>query len=148
MRMRIRRFGVVRTASVMTIANTLVFAAIFLPIAVIALIVLVAVDQPGTAAAGVGILVFAIVGIVSGAIFGWLFTALHLAFVNLAARWVGGIEVDVEPEPTAGYPPGYPPPGYPPPGYTPPGYPPTYGPGASAGPSYRPPPPETLADNP
>ena len=35
-------------------------------------------------------------------LFGWVFTAIALAIYNLAARWVGGIEVEVE---TVGPPP-------------------------------------------
>ena len=104
MRWRTRRLGVMRTAAVLTIANTLLFAVILLPFALIFLIIGLAAGGD-VAPVAVGFVVFAVFMLLSAAVFTWLFTALQLVFVNLAARWLGGLEVDAEVDYGGGYPP-------------------------------------------
>ena len=89
---RIRRFGIVKTATVVAVIY-LVVIAIFFAIALLA----VAVSPqtwPGATVANVAVggLIVAVIY----AFFGWIFTAIACAIYNLAAGWVGGIEVQVE----------------------------------------------------
>ena len=90
---RIRRFGIIRTATVVAVIYMLAIA-IFLPF-----VLLVVVTAPRTwpDATVVNVLLGGIaIALVYGVI-GWIFTAIACAIYNLAARWVGGIEVQVEP---------------------------------------------------
>ena len=92
---RIRRFGVMKTATVVAVMYMLIVAIFVVPIALIALFV--APSQGLSAGAGVvGILTVGVVAILGYGLAGWVFTALALALYNLAAGWVGGIEVQVE----------------------------------------------------
>lgn len=92
---RIRRFGVMKTATVVAVMYMLIVAIFVVPIALIALFV--APSQGQSAGAGVvGILTVGVVAIVGYGLLGWVFTALALALYNVAAGWVGGIEVQVE----------------------------------------------------
>ncbi len=45
---------------------------------------------------GVSIVIVGVVAILAYGLIGWIFTALAAAIYNLAAGWVGGIEVQVE----------------------------------------------------
>jgi hypothetical protein len=62
------------------------------------LIALVAAPSQGSGAMGGigGVLVLGVVAILGYGLLGWVFTALAAAVYNLAAGWVGGIEVQVE----------------------------------------------------
>ena len=94
---RIKRFGVLRTSTVVTLAYVIVFAILFVPLALISLVL-----TPSTSGATVVAGIFA-VGIVVFVIYPlmiWIFTALACLVYNLAARWVGGIEVEIERPPT------------------------------------------------
>jgi len=115
---RIRRFGVMKTATVVAVMYMIIVAVFAIPFALLALIV-----TPSQASGGAGsIIVVALIAIFVYGVFGWVFTAIALAIYNLAARWVGGIEVEVEtvapppPVPTWGarLPPSAPPPTIPP----------------------------------
>ncbi len=133
---RIRRFGVVRTATVVAVAYAIVFAIIAIPLALLALAA-----PRGAFGAAVAVLPFFLfVLLVVYPLLIWVFTALACLVYNLAARLVGGIEVDVErrppdawtaapawspdsPQPWGGSPPwGGPPPGSPSPGSPLPGW--------------------------
>jgi len=96
---RIKRFGVIRTATVVTLAYVLVFAIVFLPLALFSLAF-----APRGAGGGslvvAGMVFFAVLLLVIYPIFIWIFTALACLVYNLAARWVGGIEVEIERPPT------------------------------------------------
>lgn len=92
---RIRRFGVMKTATVAAVMYMVIVAVFVVPFALLAL--LIAPSQgTGSAAAAGGILVFALLAIFGYGLAGWVFTAIAAAVYNLAARWVGGIEVEIE----------------------------------------------------
>jgi hypothetical protein len=92
---RIRRFGVMKTANVVAVIYMLIVAVFVVPIALIGLLIA---PSQGSAAGTtvVGIVIFGAVAILAYGLIGWIFTALAAAIYNLAARWVGGIEVQVE----------------------------------------------------
>ncbi len=124
---RIRRFGVMKTATVVALMYMLIVAIFVVPIALIGLLVAPSQGQSAGAAV-VGIVTLGVVAILGYGLLGWVFTALAVALYNVAARWVGGIEVQVE---TVAPPPGMPawgttttqvppPPAAPPPSVAPP----------------------------
>jgi hypothetical protein len=96
---RIQRFGVIRTATVVAVLYALIVAIIIVPFIIIAgLLGASAADGSGILA-GVGLAVAVVIGLLVAAFYaaiGWIFTALACLLYNLAARWVGGIEVAVE----------------------------------------------------
>ena len=117
---RIRRFGVMKTATVVAIMYMIIVGVFAIPFALLAL---VAAPSQGSGFGGAGsIVIFALIAIVVYGLIGWVFTAIAVAVYNLAARWVGGIEVEIEivapppPVPTLGrnVPPSSPPPSIPP----------------------------------
>ena len=92
---RIRRFGVMKTATVVAVMYMVIVAVFVVPIALIGL--LVAPSQGSAAGSTIaGILTIGVVAIFGYGLLGWVFTALAAAVYNLAAQWVGGIEVQVE----------------------------------------------------
>jgi hypothetical protein len=94
---RIQRFGVVRTATVVAVLYALIFGIILVPLVLLGALVGATSDQPFLG--GVGLLVGLIVVLFVAAFYaavGWVFTALACLLYNLAARWVGGIEVAVQ----------------------------------------------------
>ncbi|OGN86010.1 MAG: hypothetical protein A2X23_06420 [Chloroflexi bacterium GWC2_73_18] len=110
----IRRFSVIRTANVVALMYVIAMAIFFVPI-----LLLLALYSATPAAVDFGFLAAGTVGLVILTVFnaigGWIVTALACLIYNLAARWVGGIEVQVEqvaaPAPTAtAQPPGWGPP--------------------------------------
>ena len=92
---RIRRFGVMKTATVVAVMYMLIVAIFLVPIALIGLLVAPSQGQSAGAAL-VGILTLGVVAILGYGLLGWIFTALAVALYNVAAGWVGGIEVQVE----------------------------------------------------
>jgi len=100
---RIRRFGVVKTA---TVAALMYFVVVLIFVIPIALIVAVAGTQStagrdGTplfdpALGAAGVFVFGLLAAVLYGLIGWIFTAVACLIYNLVARWTGGIEVQVE----------------------------------------------------
>jgi hypothetical protein len=119
----IRRFGVVRTATIVAVMYVIVVAIVFVPFAGIAAIGGTAISgDVATGGAGfVGILLFGLIAAVAYGAFGWVFTALACLLYNVVAGWVGGVEVQLE----AVAPP-VPPPAWTPQGSAPPA-PPTAG---------------------
>lgn len=102
---RIRRFGVVRTATVAALCYLVAFGLLFAIVMVIALAVgsgTMSEVQTGALIGG------AVAAILIYALFGWVFTAVACLVYNFVARWAGGIEVEVERigqgGPAAGYP--------------------------------------------
>ena len=92
---RIRRFGVMKTATVVAVMYMVIVAVFVVPIALIGL--LIAPSQGSEAGTTVvGIVIFGAVAILAYGLIGWIFTALAAAIYNVAAGWVGGIEVQVE----------------------------------------------------
>ena len=93
-RRRIRRIGVLRTASVLALVYGAVGAVLLIPAALIGFI-LVADAQPGD----VGSLEFVQTALFSPlmyAFIGWPVSALVLISYNVIARWLGGFEYYVD----------------------------------------------------
>jgi len=88
----IRRFSVVKTATVVALMYVLIVGIFFIPFAILA----VAIGRGDGAGAGIGILVFALIAALLYGVVGWILTAIACAVYNLAAGWVGGIEVQVD----------------------------------------------------
>lgn len=92
---RVRRFGVMKTATVVAVMYMLIVAVFVVPFLLLALVF--APTQGSSAMGGVaGIVVFGLLAIFVYGLLGWVFTAVAAAVYNLAARWVGGIEVEIE----------------------------------------------------
>jgi len=90
---RIRRFGVVKTATVVAIMYMVIVGVFVAPFALLGLLIAPSQGGAGTAA---GIVAFGLLAIFGYGLLGWVFTAVAAAIYNLAARWVGGIEVEIE----------------------------------------------------
>ena len=94
----IRRFGVVRTATIVALMYMVVIAIIFVPIALLVFVGGSAANG-NIAAGGAGLIGTFVVGLFLAVIYGaigWIFTALACLLYNLVAGWVGGIEVQLE----------------------------------------------------
>ena len=89
----IRRFSVMKTATVAAVMYVVIVAIFVIPFGILA----VAFGR-GDAGAGVGVsfLVFGLFAAVLYGVIGWVITAIACAVYNLAAGWVGGIEVQVD----------------------------------------------------
>ncbi len=92
---RIRRFGVMKTATVVAVMYMLIVAVFVVPFGLLGLLVAGSQGANGAATAG-GIVAFGLLAIFGYGFFGWVFTAIAAAIYNVAARWVGGIEVEIE----------------------------------------------------
>ena len=90
---RIRRFGVIKTATVVAIMYMVIVGVFVAPFALLGLLIAPSQGGAGTAA---GIVAFGLLAIFGYGLLGWVFTAVAAAIYNLAARWVGGIEVEIE----------------------------------------------------
>lgn len=92
---RIRRFGVMKTATVVAIMYMLIVGVFAVPFGLVALL---AASTQGSGASGAGLSIFlvALASILVYGLLGWVFTAVAVAIYNVAARWVGGIEVEIE----------------------------------------------------
>ena len=105
---RIRRFGVVRTATVAALMYVVIVLVIFIPILLIT--ALVGITPSGSDAIGgagpvVGVVILGLLAALFYGAFGWIFTAIACLLYNLVAGWVGGIEVQVEAVAPIGQPP-------------------------------------------
>ena len=120
---RIRRFSVIKTSNVVALIYMVVVAIFAVPFAL-----LVAIAGAGSnqlQGGAVGGIAFALIAILGYGLLGWVFTAIGCLIYNLAAGWVGGIEVQVEavappPPPPAWMPTTTPPPPAQPPAAQPP----------------------------
>jgi hypothetical protein len=112
---RLRRFGVVRTATVVGLMYAVLVAVILIPILLVVGAVGLQTDlgtggpavigepgsDPGGGAAGAGaagiagLLLIGLLAALFYGIIGWVFTAIACLTYNLVARWTGGIEVQV-----------------------------------------------------
>ena len=89
----IRRFSVVKTATVAAVMYMVIVAVFILPLAILA----VAFGRGESAAGGlIGVLAVGLLAALVYGVVGWIFTAIACAVYNLAAGWVGGIEVQVD----------------------------------------------------
>jgi hypothetical protein len=88
-----RRFSVMKTATVVAVMYVVIVAIFIVPFAFLAL----AFGRGDSGAGGVvGVIVFGLLAALLYGVFGWIFTAIACAIYNLAAGWVGGIEVQVD----------------------------------------------------
>lgn len=92
---RIRRFGVMKTATVVAIMYMMIVGVFVIPFALLALLIAPTTGSGGFGSAS-GIVLFGVVAIFGYGLLGWVFTAVAAAVYNLAAGWVGGIEVQIE----------------------------------------------------
>jgi transmembrane protein DUF3566 len=102
---RIRRFGVIRTATVVAVIYALLVIIVFIPVILLLSVAGTTTTTPGlgtvegTGLGAIGLVGGLALGLVVAllyAIVAWIFTAIACLFYNLAARFVGGIEVQVE----------------------------------------------------
>lgn len=104
---RIRRFGVIRTANVAAVIYFILVAIFAIPFAlIVASTPMTVTDQFGrTVSIGFTPVVILILPFLYAA-FGWVFTALACLIYNLAARFTGGVEFEaIAVTPQAGTPP-------------------------------------------
>jgi hypothetical protein len=92
---RVRRFGVIKTATVVAVMYMLIVAVFVVPFLLLALVFGSTTGYGGTGGIA-GILIFGLLAIFGYGFLGWVFTAIGAAIYNLAAGWVGGIEVQIE----------------------------------------------------
>ena len=96
---QIRRFGVVRTSNLVAVWTLLIGMLFFIPFALIVAIAgtLTVTDRFGNTASTGAIAAIAIglFVVLFYAAFLWVFTALGLLLYNLAARWTGGVEIEL-----------------------------------------------------
>jgi hypothetical protein len=112
---RLRRFGVVRTATVVGLMYAVLVGIILIPILLVVGAVGVqtevgtggpaVIGEPGSDLGGgtagpgaLGIAGLLLLGLLAALIYGivgWVFTAIVCLIYNLVARWTGGIEVQV-----------------------------------------------------
>ena len=92
---RIQRFGVIRTATVVAVVYLLAAAIFFIPFALLAVVF-----RTGSAgsdgSAGLSFIVVAFLIAIFYGVIGWIITAIGCAIYNVAAGWVGGIELRIE----------------------------------------------------
>ena len=89
----IRRFSVMKTATVVAVMYVVIVAIFIVPFGILAI---ASGGGDSGAGAGVSVLVLGLIAAVVYGVFGWVFTAIACAIYNLAAGWVGGIEVQVD----------------------------------------------------
>ena len=89
----IRRFSVMKTATVVAVMYVVIVAIFVIPFGILALAFG---SGDSGASTGVGFLVFGLLAAVVYGVIGWIITAIACAIYNLVAGWVGGIEVQVD----------------------------------------------------
>ena len=92
---RVRRVGVIKTATTVAVLYALAIAIFAIPFALFA----AAAGGVGTGGQRIGfveVLTFAVLGILLYGVLGWIFTAIGCAIYNLAARFTGGIEIALD----------------------------------------------------
>jgi hypothetical protein len=95
---RIRRFNVVKTATVVALMYMVIVAIFAIPFFLLFAIAGVSVNGGPTQSTGLvaGGIVFAVLAVLFYGLLGWVFTAIACLIYNLVAGWVGGIEVEVD----------------------------------------------------
>ena len=95
---RIRRFSVVKTATVVALMYMVIVAIFAIPFFLLFAIAGVSVNGGPTQATGLfaGGIAVALVAVLFYGLLGWVFTAVACLIYNLVAGWVGGIEVEVD----------------------------------------------------
>ena len=94
---RIRRFGVVKTATTVAVLYMFVVGVFVILFGGLALLAGSAMPAAGGARFEPGgILALGLTAVLLYGLLGWVMTAIACALYNLVAGWVGGIEVQVE----------------------------------------------------
>lgn len=94
---RIRRFGIVKTATMVAVLYMVGIAIFAIPFALFISAVGSAIPTgAGPSIDASGIIMFALLLIVGYGIGTWVITAIACALYNLVARWVGGVEMQLE----------------------------------------------------
>ena len=94
---RIRRFGIIKTATTVAVLYMVAIAIFAIPLALLVSAVGSAIPTAaGPSIDASGIIMFVLLLIVGYGIGTWVFTAIACALYNLVARWVGGVEMQLE----------------------------------------------------
>ena len=94
---RIRRFGIMKTATMVAVLYMVGIAIFAIPFALFISAVGSAIPAgAGPSIDATGIIMFALLLIVGYGIGTWVLTAIACALYNLVARWVGGVEMQLE----------------------------------------------------
>ena len=94
---RIRRFGIIKTATMVAVLYMVGIAIFAIPFALLFSAVGSAIPAgAGPSIDASGIIMFALLLIVGYGIGTWVLTAIACALYNLVARWVGGVEMQLE----------------------------------------------------
>ena len=95
---RITRFNVIKTSNVVAVIYMLIVAVFVVPFLVLGFALGGATGGAEGAQTLVGPgLFFGVIAILGYGLLGWVFTAIACLIYNLAAGWVGGVEVQIEP---------------------------------------------------
>jgi hypothetical protein len=135
---RIRRFAIVQTAT--TVAAIYVFVILLFGIPAALIVGLSAGDSNGNSTGALGLLFVALIAAVIYGLLFWIVTAIGCALYNVVSRWVGGIQLQIDPVAPPAPPPAWGPVTTTAPPPTPPS-PPSWGPPAQSGPPPSPPAP-------
>ncbi len=95
---RIRRFGIVKTATVAAVMYMVIIGIFAVPLALLAAVAGSRIPVGGGTIAfdAGGVIAVALLAVVFYGILGWIVTAIACALYNLVAGWIGGIEVELE----------------------------------------------------
>ena len=95
---RIRRFGVMKTATTVAVLYMVVIAIFLVPFALLFAAIGRAIPTGASnASLDVGVIVvFGLVLILFYGVGGWVITAISCALYNLVAGWVGGVEIQLD----------------------------------------------------
>jgi len=95
---RIRRFSVMKTATVVALMYTVIVAVFAIPLFLLVAIAGVSTNGGPTNAvgSGVGLLFVALVAALVYGLIGWIATAILCVLYNFVAGFVGGIELEVD----------------------------------------------------
>jgi hypothetical protein len=93
---RITRFNVIKTSNVVAVIYMLLVAIFIVPFLLLGFL-FGATGGPQAQQFVGGGLILAVVAILGYGLLGWVFTAIACLIYNLAAGWVGGVEVQIEP---------------------------------------------------
>jgi hypothetical protein len=93
---RIKRFNVVKTSTVVAVMYMVVTAIFLVPFALLFTVAGVAGGSQGQGGIAGILVVGVLVAVFVYGLLGWVITAVACVIYNLVARWIGGIEVEVE----------------------------------------------------
>jgi hypothetical protein len=88
--MQIKSFGVLQTSKLIAVLYLMVFAVIGIPVG------LIVVALSPTRMGGLGLVLVILVPLIY-ALLGFVIAAITCALYNVAAKWVGGIAIDIGP---------------------------------------------------